>query len=89
MEEQRAERAGELSKVAELRYGKIVQLAKELDAANARLSEIQEKHQMLKEEVSSEDIAAVVAKWTGIPVDRLLEGEKKSWCRPKAPLRPG
>jgi ATP-dependent Clp protease ATP-binding subunit ClpB len=77
MEEQRAERAGELSKVAEIRYGKIVQLHKELEAANTRLSEIQEQHQMLKEEVGAEDIAAVVAKWTGIPVDRLLEGEKE------------
>ena len=75
MEEQRAERAGELSKVAEIRYGRIVQLQKELEAANARLAEIQEKHQMLKEEVSAEDVASVVAKWTGIPVDRLLEGE--------------
>ena len=77
MEEQRAERAGELSKVAEIRYGRIVQLQKELEAANTRLAEIQEKHQMLKEEVSAEDVASVVAKWTGIPVDRLLEGEKE------------
>ena len=77
MEEQRAERAGELSKVAEIRYGKIVQLNKEMEAANDRLNEIQKKHQMLKEEVSPEDIAAVVAKWTGIPVDKLLEGEKE------------
>jgi ATP-dependent Clp protease ATP-binding subunit ClpB len=77
VEEQQAERAGDLSKVAEIRYGRIVQLKKDLDAANARLSEIQEKHQMLKEEVSPEDIASVVAKWTGIPVDRLLEGEKE------------
>ena len=77
MEEQRAERAGELSKVAEIRYGRIVQLQKELEAANARLAEIQEQHQMLKEEVAAEDVASVVAKWTGIPVDRLLEGEKE------------
>ena len=77
MEEQRAERAGELSKVAEIRYGQIIQLQKELEAANARLGEIQQQHQMLKEEVSPEDIAAVVAKWTGIPVDKLLEGEKE------------
>ncbi len=77
MEEQRAERAGDLSKVAEIRYGKIVQLNKDLESANSRLSEIQEQHQMLKEEVSAEDVAAVVAKWTGIPVDKLLEGEKE------------
>jgi len=76
MEEQRAERIGDLSKVAEIRYGRIVQLQKDLEEANSRLQHIQEKHQMLKEEVGEEDIAAVVAKWTGIPVDRLLEGEK-------------
>ena len=77
MEEQRAERAGELSKVAEIRYGRIVQLQKEMEAANVRLAEIQEQHHMLKEEVAAEDVASVVAKWTGIPVDRLLEGEKE------------
>lgn len=77
MEEQRAERAGELSRVAEIRYGRIVQLQKELEAANSRLGEIQEQHKMLKEEVSPEDVATVVAKWTGIPVDKLLEGEKE------------
>ncbi|WP_028580418.1 ATP-dependent chaperone ClpB [Desulfogranum japonicum] len=75
--EQQAERRGELSKVAEIRYGQIVQLEKELEGANARLGEIQENNQMLKEEVSAEDVAAVVAKWTGIPVDKLLEGEKE------------
>jgi len=76
MEEQRAERIGDLSKVAEIRYGRIVQLQKDLEEANSKLQQIQEKHQMLKEEVGEEDIAAVVAKWTNIPVDRLLEGEK-------------
>ena len=76
VEEQRAEREGNLSKVAEIRYGKIVELQKELDNTNSKLQEIQKEHHMLKEEVSSEDIADVVAKWTGIPVDRLLEGEK-------------
>ncbi len=76
IEEQKAEREGNLSKAAEIRYGKIVELQKTLDIANARLQEIQQKGQMLKEEVGSEDVAAVVAKWTGIPVDRLLEGEK-------------
>ncbi len=76
VEEQKAEREGNLSKAAEIRYGKIVELQKTLDNANARLHEIQEEHHMLKEEVSSEDVAGVVAKWTGIPVDRLLEGEK-------------
>ncbi|MEN8200772.1 MAG: AAA family ATPase, partial [Thermodesulfobacteriota bacterium] len=76
VEEQKAERAGDLSKAAEIRYSKIVELEKTLDDAKAKLQEIQEEQHMLKEEVSSEDVAEVVAKWTGIPVDRLLEGEK-------------
>jgi ATP-dependent Clp protease ATP-binding subunit ClpB len=77
VEEQQAERAGNLSKVAEIRYGKKVALNKELEEQNARLAEIQAKTQMLKEEVSAEDVAEVVAKWTGIPVDKLLEGERE------------
>jgi ATP-dependent Clp protease ATP-binding subunit ClpB len=77
MEEQRAERSGELSKVAEIRYGKVVQLEQKLEEANKKLEEIQQNNQMLKEEVAAEDVAAVVAKWTGVPVDRLLEGEKE------------
>jgi len=77
LEEQQAERRGDLSRVAEIRYGKIVQMNKELEEANARLQSIQSDHMMLKEEVGAEDIALVVAKWTGIPSDRLLEGEKE------------
>ncbi|GAB4342491.1 MAG: ATP-dependent chaperone ClpB [Desulfobulbaceae bacterium] len=77
VEEQQAERAGDLSKVAEIRYGKIVGLEKELEEQNRKLAEIQEKNQMLKEEVTAEDVAEVVAKWTGIPVDKLLEGERE------------
>lgn len=75
-EEQRAERAGNLSLVAELRYGKIVKLEQDLEEANNTLQEIQANQMMLKEEVEAEDIASIVAKWTGIPVDKLLEGEK-------------
>ncbi len=67
---------GDLSKVAEIRYGRITELEKQLAFENGHLAEIQKDHQMLKEEVSEADIASVVAKWTGIPVDRLLEGEK-------------
>ncbi len=74
-EEQQAERAGEFNKVAEIRYGRIVQLNKDLERENNRLQEIQSSHKMLKEEVTAEDVASVVAKWTGIPMDRLLEGE--------------
>ncbi len=76
IEEQRAERSGNLSRVAEIRYGQKVQLEQDLAQSNLELQKIQAKQMMLKEEVDAEDIAAIVAKWTGIPVDRLLEGEK-------------
>ncbi|MEW6218202.1 MAG: ATP-dependent chaperone ClpB [Thermodesulfobacteriota bacterium] len=76
VEEQQAQRAGDLSKVAEIRYGRIGALERELAAANARLAAVQKDRRMLKEEVDEEDVASVVAKWTGIPVDRMLEGEK-------------
>lgn len=76
IEAQKAERIGEFSKVAEIRYGKIVQLEQNLKEINSQLEEIQSNQQMLKEEVSSEDIAAIIAKWTGIPLDKLMEGEK-------------
>jgi ATP-dependent Clp protease ATP-binding subunit ClpB len=85
IEEQRAERAGELSKVAEIRYGKIVQLRK-ISMGQLPAERDSRKHQMLKEEVSAEDIAAVVAKWTGIPVDKLLEGEKEKLVQAEGAL---
>ena len=77
MEEQRAERLGELSKVAEIRYGVIAELQKDLNRENNHLAEIQKDKKMLKEEVDEADIAHVVATWTGIPMDRLLTGEKE------------
>jgi len=77
IEEQRAERLGELSKVAEIRYGRITELERQLTAANDQLQEIQKDRKMLKEEVNEEDVAQVVAKWTGIQVDRLLAGEQE------------
>ncbi|MCI5193548.1 MAG: AAA family ATPase, partial [Candidatus Electrothrix sp. AU1_5] len=67
-------------------YGRIVELEKELEAENSRLAEIQAESQMLKEEVSAEDVAAVVAKWTGIPVDKLLEGEKEKLVQAEGEL---
>lgn len=76
VEEQQAERVGDLSKVAEIRYGRIKALEKAMAEENSRLAEIQKDRKMLKEEVGEEDIASVVAKWTGIPVDRMLESEK-------------
>ena len=74
-DEQRYERAGELSRVAEIRYGKLAEAEKELKAAQDRLAELQKDHPMLKEEVGEEEIAKIVSKWTGIPAGRLLEGE--------------
>ena len=72
---ERAEREGDLEKAAELRFGRTVELEKQLEEANARLQEIQSDKKMLNEEVTEEDVAAVVSKWTGIPVSRLMEGE--------------
>ncbi len=77
VEAQQAERRGDLSKVAEIRYGKIVEFEKNLEVANGKLQDIQSQQMMLKEEVGAEDVATVVAKWTGIPTDKLLEGEKE------------
>ena len=86
IEEQQAQRLGELAKVSEIRYGRIVELEKQLAEETARLAEIQQDRQMLKEEVGEEDIASVVAKWTGIPVDRLLSGEKEKLVHADAAL---
>jgi ATP-dependent Clp protease ATP-binding subunit ClpB len=70
-----AERRGDLNRAAELRFGTLHQLQQELETANARLAAQHGEGRLLKEEVDEEDVAEVVAKWTGIPVTRLLEGE--------------
>ena len=70
-----AERAGDFAKASELKYGRIPQVARDIQAAEARLADLQRDKRMLKEEVDEEDIAEVVSKWTGIPVSRLMEGE--------------
>jgi ATP-dependent Clp protease ATP-binding subunit ClpB len=75
VEEQQAQRLGDLNKAAELRYGTLTQLQKELEQANQKLVELQKNQKMLKEEVDAEDVAEVVAKWTGIPVSKMLEGD--------------
>lgn len=76
-EAQIAERQGDLTKAAELKYGTLIELEKSLNEENKKLEELQSDQKMLKEEVDSEDIAEVVAKWTGIPVSRMMEGEKE------------
>jgi ATP-dependent Clp protease ATP-binding subunit ClpB len=70
-----AEREGNLQKAAELRYGRLPELERELAAGNAKLAELQKGRPMLREEVTEEDIAAVVSRWTGVPVTRMLETE--------------
>ncbi len=70
------ERNGDLGKVAELRYGAILNLEKKLKDANEKLVEVQKDSKLLKEEVDAGDIAEIVAKWTGIPVQRMLETER-------------
>jgi ATP-dependent Clp protease ATP-binding subunit ClpB len=72
---ERAERDGDLERAAELRFGTIVNLEKELENENAALDEVQVERKFLNEEVTDEDVAQVVSKWTGIPVSRLMEGE--------------
>jgi ATP-dependent Clp protease ATP-binding subunit ClpB len=69
------ERAGDYGKVAEIRYGRIVGLQGEIEADMAKLAEVQKEGVTLKEEVDEEDVAQIVAKWTGIPISKMLEGE--------------
>ncbi len=70
-----AEREADYSRLAELQYGEMTRLEKELKEEEARLAELQKDGKMLKEEVDEEDVAEVVSKWTGIPVSKMLEGE--------------
>jgi ATP-dependent Clp protease ATP-binding subunit ClpB len=80
-EYERAERGGDLNRAAELRYGRLTELEKKLGEGNAKLTELQSGRQMLKEEVGEDDVAEVVAMWTGIPVARMLEGEREKLLR--------
>jgi len=86
-EADRYERSGELARVAEIRYGKIAQAEREMNAAQERFASMQKDAPMLKEEVDEEDIAKLVSKWTGIPVGRLLEGEAQKLVRMEERLR--
>ena len=76
-EEALAERQGNLERAAELRYGVLLQLQRDLETAQKEMEQSQGENRMLREEVTEHDIAAIVAKWTGIPVTRLLEGERE------------
>ena len=75
MDAEKAELEGNLGLVSEIRYGKLIELNRELEEANQELAEIQKDRKMLKEEVDEEDIAEVLSKWTHIPVSKMLEGE--------------
>jgi ATP-dependent Clp protease ATP-binding subunit ClpB len=77
IESQQAERSGDLARVAEIRYGKMEELKRRLNEVNAQLAKLQSDQKMLKEEVDDEDIAEVISRWTGIPVSKMLEGEKE------------
>lgn len=74
-EADRAEREGDYGKVAEIRYGKIQALEEEITQVQKQLSDLQKESALIKEEVSAEDIADVVSKWTGIPVNKMLQSE--------------
>jgi ATP-dependent Clp protease ATP-binding subunit ClpB len=78
---EQAQRRGELAKASEIQYGRIPELTRQLNEHNAKLGELQEGGQMLKEEVTEEDIAEVVSSWTHIPVSRLQEGERQKLVR--------
>jgi len=80
-EADRFEREGDLSRAAEIRYGRIPELERKVAEASSRLDELQSSQKMLKEEVDEEDVAEVVSKSTGIPVSRLMEGEMQKLVR--------
>ncbi|WP_106791249.1 ATP-dependent chaperone ClpB [Aquimarina sp. Aq78] len=77
LEAERAERNGDYGKVAELRYGKIKEAQERLDELQKQLNEQQSKSSLIKEEVTNDDIAEVIAKWTGIPVTKMLQSERE------------
>jgi ATP-dependent Clp protease ATP-binding subunit ClpB len=87
VEEERAQRTGDLGKAAEIHYGTIPELQKKLEALRGTLGQVQGKQSYLKEEVTDEDIAAVISKWTGIPVSKMLESEMQKLLRLEEELR--
>jgi len=80
-EAERAQREGNLERVAEIKYGLIPEKLKEIKAKERELDRFRKKHRLLKEEVTEEDIARVVSRWTGIPVTKLLESEAQKLAR--------
>jgi len=80
-EADQAQRQGDLARVAEIRYGRLTELNGRVEAVRRQLGELQQERKMLKEEVDDEDIAQVVSRWTGIPVSKMLEGERDKLVR--------
>ncbi|MBG0858218.1 MAG: ATP-dependent chaperone ClpB [Bacteroidales bacterium] len=80
-EAEQAERAGDYGRVAEIRYGKIIELEKEISGLKDQIEKKRSKGSLVREEVRSEDIAEIVSKWTGIPVARMMESEKDKLLR--------
>ncbi|MBX4215456.1 AAA family ATPase, partial [Candidatus Parcubacteria bacterium] len=87
LEGESAEAKADLGKAAEIRYGKIPAVEKELDGKMARLSKLQKSRRILKEEITEEDIADVVSRWTGIPLSRMLEEESEKLGRMEDALK--
>src|SRR5947207_3410302 len=83
----RAEREGNLNKAAELQYGTLPQLQRDLDAASKKLADMQKGGALLREEVTDEDIAEIVSKWTGVPVTRMMESEIQKLVRMEDELK--
>jgi ATP-dependent Clp protease ATP-binding subunit ClpB len=87
LEAEKAEREGNLGRAAELRYGKLLELQKQLEVESSKLSAVQAETKILKEEVDEEDVAEIVSKWTGIPVSKMLEGEMQKLLHMEDRLR--
>ncbi|MEZ5307796.1 MAG: ATP-dependent chaperone ClpB [Pyrinomonadaceae bacterium] len=87
LELDRARQSGDLNRAAELQYGKIPELEKQIETERERLSTLQEDGVMLKEEVGEEDVAAIVAKWTGIPLSKMMESEMQKLLKIEENLR--
>jgi len=86
LEAERAERMADFGKAAELKYGRLTQLDKDLATEAQKLADLQKDRRMLKEEVDDEDIAEIVARWTGIPVSRMMESELQKLLRMETEL---
>ena len=86
LEAEQAERSGDYGKVAEIRYGKIIEIEKEISELKDLIEKKRTKGSLIQEEVRSEDIAAIVSKWTGIPVSRMLESEKEKLLKLESEL---